>query len=144
MKISQCMSRDLRVATLDNSLQSAAQIMSEIDCGFVPVADEDRLVGVITDRDIAIRGVARGLQPGAPVSEAMSEEILYCFEEDEADDVLGNMGDLQLRRMPVLDREKRLVGIVSITDLATHGEAAAAGAALGEIARPSDVHSQHQ
>jgi len=116
--------------------------MAEIDAGFLPVRENDRLVGIVTDRDIAIRGVAKGLPPDAEVRQVMSDEIRYCFEDDDAEDVLANMGEIQVRRLPVLNRDKRLVGIVSITDLAGNGDAAQAGEALSEIARPSALHSQ--
>jgi len=142
VKVSECMTRDVRTVSLDNSLQSAAQIMGELDCGFLPVARDDRLIGIITDRDIAVRGVARGLAADAGIETVMSDEVRYCFEDDEADDVLENMGDIQVRRMPVVDRDKRVVGVVSISDLAANGEAPRVGEALGDIARPSGLHSQ--
>ena len=142
MKISDCMSRDVQLATPDHSLQSAAQMMADIDTGFLPVADNDRLIGIVTDRDIAIRGVAAGRRPEASIREVMSDEVKYCFDDQDVDDVLENMGDIQVRRLPVVDRDKRLVGIVSITDLAGNGDAREAGEALGDIARPSAQHSQ--
>ena len=142
MKISECMSRDVQLATPDHSLQSAAQMMADIDAGFLPVTDNDRLIGIVTDRDIAIRGVAAGRPPEASIREVMSEEVKYCFDDQDAEDVLKNMGDIQVRRLPVVDRDKRLVGIVSITDLAGNGDAREAGEALGDIARPSAQHSQ--
>ncbi|WP_447953131.1 CBS domain-containing protein [Sphingopyxis chilensis] len=142
MKISECMSRDVQLATPDHSLQSAAQMMADIDTGFLPVADNDRLIGIVTDRDIAIRGVAAGRRPEASIREVMSDEVKYCFDDQDVDDVLENMGDIQVRRLPVVDRDKRLVGIVSITDLAGNGDAREAGEALGDIARPSAQHSQ--
>ena len=142
MKISECMSRDVQLATPDHSLQSAAQMMADIDAGFLPVADNDRLIGIVTDRDIAIRSVAAGRRPEASIREVMSDEVKYCFDDQDAEDVLKNMGDIQVRRLPVVDRDKRLVGIVSITDLAGNGDAREAGEALGDIARPSAQHSQ--
>ena len=142
MKVSDCMTREVRTVSLDNSLQSAAQIMGDLDCGFLPVARDDRLIGIVTDRDIAVRGVGRGLAPDAGIETVMSDEVCYCFEDDDADDLLENMGDMQVRRMPVVDRDKRLVGVVSITDLASNGEAPRAGETLGDIARPSGLHSQ--
>lgn len=142
MKISECMSHEVRIAAPDHSMQSAAQLMADLDAGFLPVADNDRLIGVVTDRDIAIRGVAAGRPPEASIREVMSDEIKYCFVDQEVADVLANMGDIQVRRLPVVDRDKRLVGIVSLGDLAGNGDASAAGEALGEIARPSSQHSQ--
>ncbi|HZV17301.1 MAG TPA: CBS domain-containing protein [Sphingobium sp.] len=136
------MSQDVRVAGPDNTMQSAAQIMADLDAGFLPVADHDRLIGIVTDRDIAIRGVGAGKPPETSVREVMSPEVKYCFQDDEVEDVLANMGDIQLRRLPVLDAGKRLVGIVSLSDLASDGEARRTGEALGEITRPSERHSQ--
>lgn len=142
MKVSECMSREVRVAAPDNTIQSAAQIMADIDAGFLPVGNDDRLVGIITDRDIAIRGVAAGRPPETNVRDVMSDEVLYCFVDEDTDAVLENMADVQVRRLPVVDRERRLVGIVSISDLADGGDANLAGEALGEITRPSALHSQ--
>ncbi|MGB7410689.1 MAG: CBS domain-containing protein [Sphingopyxis granuli] len=142
MKVADCMSRNICVLSRDNSLQSAAQLMAEMDSGFLPVADKDELIGIVTDRDIAIRGVGMGLAPSAGVEEVMSDEVRYCFAEDEVEKVLHTMGTLQVRRLPVLDRDKRLVGVVSLSDLATNGAAPAAGEALGDIAQPSEHHSQ--
>jgi CBS domain-containing protein len=136
------MTRDVRIADPGESLQDAARTMVDIDAGFLPVGENDRLVGIITDRDIAVRAVARGRQPSAKVGDVMTGEVRYCYADDDVDTVLETMGNLQVRRLPVLDRDKRLVGIVSITDLACNGEAARAGEALGDIARPSGLHSQ--
>jgi len=143
MKVSECMTREVRLAAPEETLQDAARMMADIDAGILPVGEDDRMIGMITDRDIAIRGVALGRAPDAKVREIMSDEVRYCFEDDDADDVLDNMAAIQVRRLPVVDRDKRLVGIVSIADLARKREEAAhAGEALGEIARPSTLHSQ--
>lgn len=143
MRVSECMTTQVRVAAPDNTLQSAAQIMADIDAGFLPVAAEDRLIGIVTDRDIAIRGVAAGKPPETGICEIMSEDVRYCHEDDEVEDVLETMGNMQVRRLPVLDAAERLVGIVSLSDLAGNGEAEGTGKALGEITRPSGFHSQH-
>ena len=142
MLVNECMTRDVRLIDPDDTLRDAAVAMAEIDAGFLPVRENDRLVGIITDRDIAIRGVAKGLSPDAEVRAVMSDEIRYCFEDDEADDVLANMGEIQVRRLPVMNHDKRLLGVVSISDLAGNGEEMQAGEALCEIARPSRLHSQ--
>jgi len=142
MKVRDCMTREFRIVDPGETLQGAAQTMADIDAGFLPVGEHDRLVGIVTDRDIAIRAVATGRSPSARVRDVMSLEVRYCFDDEDVDSVLDNMADLQLRRLPVLDRDKRLVGVISITDLAGNGEAAHAGEALGEIARPSGYHSQ--
>lgn len=142
MKVSECVSTAVRVAAPDNTMQSAAQAMADIDAGFLPVAQDDRLIGIVTDRDIAIRGVAAGRPPETSIRDVMSEDVRYCFADEESNAVLDNMGDIQVRRLPVVDRDKRLVGIVSITDLASDGDAQLAGRALSDIARPSAQHSQ--
>jgi CBS domain-containing protein len=136
------MTSDVRIVDPADTLRQAARTMADIDAGFLPVGENDRLIGVITDRDIAIRAVAAGREPSARVRDVMSQEVRYCFADEDIDDVLDNMADLQVRRLPVVDRDKRLVGVVSITDLACNGEAARAGEVLGEIARPSGFHSQ--
>jgi CBS domain-containing protein len=136
------MSRDVRIANPDETLREAAKMMAKIDAGVLPVGQDDRLVGMITDRDIAIRGIAAGKGPDAKVGEVMSAEVKYCFEDEDVDDVLHNMGDIQVRRLPVLNRDKRLVGIISLGDLATNGETEDAGEALSNISRPGGQHSQ--
>ncbi|HWW63174.1 MAG TPA: CBS domain-containing protein [Sphingomonadaceae bacterium] len=141
MKVNECMTRDVRIVDVGDTVQDAAQIMAQIDAGVLPVRENDRLVGVITDRDIAIRGVGRGCAADAKVGEVMSPEVKYCFEDDEVEDILLNMGDIQVRRLPVLDHAKQLVGIVSIGDLA-RGETAETGETLVEITRISGQHSQ--
>lgn len=142
MKISECMTTDVRIVSPDDSIQSAAWIMGEIDAGILPVTEDERLIGFVTDRDIAVRGVANGATYETPVSDVMTREVRYCYQDEDAAEVLDTMADLQLRRMPVLDRDKRLVGIVSISDIAPD-EAREAGRALGDITRPSSLHSQH-
>lgn len=142
MKIRDCMSSDVRLAKPEDSIQVAATMMAEIDVGAIPVADSDKLVGMITDRDIAIRAVAVGKGPDSKISDIMSNDVKYCYEDEDTERVLDNMGDNQLRRLPVLNREKRLVGIVSIGDLAVKTSSDKTGEALGDISRPGGSHSQ--
>jgi CBS domain-containing protein len=142
MKISECMTRDVQLASPNDTIAEAARCMARIDAGILPVGDNDRLVGMITDRDIAVRAVAEGKGPDAKVSEVMNAEVMYCFDDQEVDEVLNNMGDVQVRRMPVLNRDKRLVGIVSLGDLAANSHARPAGEALSDISRPGGQHSQ--
>lgn len=142
MKISNCMTNDVQIASPDQSIREVAQAMAQLDAGSMPVGDNDRLVGMITDRDIAVRGIALGKGPDAKVRDVMSSDVKYCFDDEEVDDVLQNMGDLQVRRLPVLNRDKRLVGIISLGDLATNGETAEAGEALSGISKPGGQHSQ--
>lgn len=141
MKVSECMSRDVRMIGPQDSIQDAAVAMAEIDAGVLPVASDERLVGIITDRDIAIRAVGNGLTADTPVDEVMTHEVRYCFADDEIQQVLDNMADVQVRRLPVLDSAKRLQGIVSLSDMALM-EKRDAGQALSDIARPSALHSQ--
>ena len=142
MKINNCMTNDVQIASPDQTIREVAQTMAQLDAGSMPVGDNDQLVGMITDRDIAIRGIAMGKGPDAKVGDVMSSDVKYCFDDEEVDDVLQNMGDLQVRRLPVLNRDKRLVGIISLGDLATNGETADAGEALSGISKPGGEHSQ--
>jgi CBS domain-containing protein len=143
MKVSEAMTRDVRVANPDQTIQEAARMMATIDAGVLPVGENDRLVGMITDRDIAIRAVAEGKAPQTKIREIMSEEVRYCFDDEDVDDVAANMADIQVRRLPVVNREKQLVGIISLGDLATSDEAADdAGQALSGISRPGGEHNQ--
>lgn len=141
MQVRECMTREVRVNSPEDTIERAAQLMGQVDAGVLPVSENDRLVGMITDRDIAIRGVAEGCGPSARVRDVMSREVKYCFDDSETDEVLDNMAEIQVRRMPVVDHDKRLVGIVSIGDLAKE-ESRETGRALGDIARPSGLHSQ--
>ena len=142
MRVSEAMSRDVRLANPGQSIRDVAKVMAEIDAGSMPVQENDRLVGMITDRDICVRAIAQGKGPETPIREVMSKEVRYCYDDEESDAVLRNMGDIQVRRLPVLNRDKRLVGIVSLADLASIGQTARAGEALGGIVRPGGEHSQ--
>src|SRR6266436_7334504 len=121
MKISSVMSREVQLIKPDDTIRSAAALMKKIDAGALPVAENDRLVGMITDRDIAIRGIAEGKGPDSTVREVMSKEIKYCFADEDVAHVAESMAELQIRRLPVMTRDKRLVGIVALADLATAG-----------------------
>ena len=138
------MSTEVRLASPSESIRDAARMMKEIDAGILPVGDNDRIVGMITDRDIAVRAVAEGRGPDTAVREVMSQEVLYCYDDERLDDVARQMRELQIRRMPVLNREKRLVGIISIGDLAlTEDDGAARAAnALAGVSEPRGLHSQ--
>ena len=108
----------------------------------LPVGENDKLVGMITDRDIAIRAVAADKGPKTPIREVMSKDVMYCFEDDELDDIVQNMADIKVRRLPVVDRSKRLVGILSLGDIALTEGAGSAGSALCGISEPGGEHSQ--
>jgi len=136
------MSTGVQIANPDDTIETAARMMAKIDIGAIPVGEDERLVGMITDRDIAIRAVAEGLGPDTTIRSVMSSDIRYCFEDEDVVHVLKNMGDNQLRRLPVLNREKRLVGIVSLADVAKTRAGTKTGRALSDITRPGGSHSQ--
>ena len=142
MKVRESMTRDVLVAHPDQSVAEVARLMVERDIGVLPVGENDRLVGMLTDRDIAVRVVAEGKGPETKVSEAMSREVLYCYDDDDLNTVAGNMADLQVRRLPVVNRDKRLVGIVSIGDVAICEGATMTGRAVASISAPGGAHSQ--
>jgi CBS domain-containing protein len=141
MKISECMTQDVRLVSPNDTFERAAQIMGSADTGVLPVSDGDRLVGMITDRDIAVRGVAEGCGPSARVGDIMSREVKYCYDDAEMNEVLDNMAQIQVRRLPVVDHDKRLVGIVSLSDL-DHAAPDRGGEALRGITEPSGRHNQ--
>ena len=119
-RVSEVMTRGVEVIRPDESLQRAAQVMDELNVGALPVCDGEELVGMITDRDITVRATAAGLEPGTHcVSEVMTEQTRWCTEDQSTEDVMKQMGDVQIRRLPVLNAERRVVGIVSLGDLAT-------------------------
>jgi len=121
-KISEVMTSEVKVVSPEDSLQDAAAIMAEQDVGALPVCDGTRLQGMITDRDITIRAIANGRGADTPVSEVMTDDVVWCTEEDDTQDVLERMGDRQIRRIPVVDQDRNLVGIVSLGDLAIEDE----------------------
>jgi CBS domain-containing protein len=143
MQVSEIMTRTIRVASPDDTVQHAARLMAETDAGVLPVGENDRLIGMVTDRDIAIRGDARGCDPTRTVvRDVMTPEVRYCFDDEDVEAVAKNMAQLQVRRLPVLNREKRLVGIVSLGDLSHRPDACAAGDALRGVSSQSAQHSQ--
>ncbi len=142
MKVREVMTRGVCIANPDQSIREAACLMAEIDAGALPVGENDRLVGMITDRDIAIRAVAAGHSPDAKIRGVMSKEVLYCFDDEDLDDVARNMSDAKVRRLPVVDRDKRLVGILSLGDLALNEDAKTAGQTIAHISEHGGAHSQ--
>ena len=142
MQINNVMSRNVKTIAADQTVREAAAIMRQLDAGVLPVDEKDKLVGMITDRDIAIRGIAEGKGPDTKIRDVMSHEVKYCFEDEDVDHVAENMAELQVRRLPVMNRDKRLVGIVSLGDLATHGSLPKTAKALHGISQPSGHHNQ--
>lgn len=140
MKVGELMTPDVEIVAPDDTLHTAARMMADLDTGALPVGENDRLVGMITDRDITIRAVAEGRDPDkAKVRDAMSEQIRFCFEDEDTQEVSRKMSDWAVRRLPVLNRDKRLVGIVSLGDLAVASKAKSQAAqALHGISQPGD------
>ncbi|HMC15020.1 MAG TPA: CBS domain-containing protein [Albitalea sp.] len=137
-KIAEVMTRGVEVIRPDDSLQRAAQMMDELNVGALPVCDGKQLIGMITDRDITVRATAVGLDPEATcVSEVMTDQARWCTEEQSTDEVMRQMGDVQIRRLPVLNAANELVGIISLGDLATR-QAGHVDDALRDISWPSE------
>jgi len=138
MQVSEVMTRDVKVVRPDDNVRRAAQLMDELNVGVLPVCDGERLVGMITDRDITVRVTAAGTAPDqAKVSDAMSSDVRWCSESDDIEDVVRKMSDSQIRRIPVVDGNKKLVGIVALGDLAAD-RAPGAGEALRNVSQPAE------
>jgi CBS domain-containing protein len=135
MKVRDIMSRDVQVARPNDTLREVAGRMRAGDFGFMPVADGDRLMGTVTDRDIVVRGLADGIGPDATVDGCMSTDVKCVREDDDLKSALDSMGGSQIRRLPVVDENERLVGVVSLGDLSTRVKEKYAGEALEEISR---------
>ena len=119
MLVKDCMTKNVVLGNPNITLREAAQKMRDGDFGILPIAENDRLVGMLSDRDIAVRAVAEGKDPKqAVVRDFMSKDVYYCFDDQTDEDVMSNLGQKQIRRLPVLNRQKRLVGILSLGDLA--------------------------
>ena len=142
MRVAEVMSRNVSVANPNENIQDVARRMVADDVGFLPVGDKDRLVGTITDRDIVARAVAAGHNGQCKVRDVMSSDVKYCFDDEDVDDVIHNLGALQLRRLPVVNRAKRLVGVVSLADAALKADPAGAGTGLSGIVTPGGRHKQ--
>ena len=136
MKVRDVMSPDVQVARPGDTLQEVAARMSAGDFGFVPVADGDTLIGTITDRDMVVRALAGGAASTSPVVEYISRNAHSARADDDLKTVLETMGSKQIRRLPVLDKDDRLVGVVSLGDLSTRVKEKYAGEALEDISRP--------
>ena len=139
-KVSDVMTRDVRIASPSQTIREVAGAMAAADIGSLPVGDNDHLIGMITDRDIVLRAVAQGRDPKTPVREVMSERIQYCFEDDPVGSAAENMATLGVRRLAVLNHNKRLVGIVALSNIANCGESKAANKMLKGVAEPHPHH----
>jgi CBS domain-containing protein len=140
VQIREVMTRDVEMARPDDTIRTAAIMMAEHGVGALPVAKAGRLVGMVTDRDITVRAVARDLAPDrTPLREVMSHRVEYCFEDEDVEEVARRMAGVAVRRLPVLSRDKRLVGIVSLGDIAVGGGQGGAATALrGVSSAPAD------
>ncbi|RZI84465.1 MAG: CBS domain-containing protein, partial [Rubrivivax sp.] len=144
-QVAEVMTRGVRSMMPGDSLQLAAQAMDELNVGVIPVCDGDQLIGMVTDRDITVRGVAQGLPADStPIREVMSENVRCVFEDQSIDEATAQMQSAQVRRLPVLDREKRLVGILALGDVAAKTDDECAGEALSNISEPAEPDRSSQ
>jgi CBS domain-containing protein len=139
MQLKDVMSKDVEIANYTDSLVDAARIMRDEDLGSLPVLEGQKLMGMITDRDIVVRAIAEGRDPAkTKVSDIVSREVIYAFEDQEVEEAAELMGKKQIRRLVVLNHEQRLVGIVSLGDIVTDSpNKQMAGETLDRVSRPS-------
>jgi len=132
MKVKEAMSTDPQILTRESTFQDAARIMQDCDCGMIPIGDGDKLVGIITDRDMVVRGIASNKGPDTKVTECMTSRVLYCYEDDDVMDITQNMEQQHVQRLIVLNNRsnKRLSGVVSVSDIA---EACRRDSALAKV-----------
>jgi CBS domain-containing protein len=142
MKISDVMTTDVETVSADDTAQDAAKFMLRAEAGSIPVCDGDKVIGMITDRDIAVRGVAEGRGPDTPIRDLMTDGIVCAREDDDVQDVASKMSEAQVRRLPVLDAQDRLCGIVSLGDLSRQTDGGSAGQALEGVSQPGGRHEQ--
>lgn len=135
--VSEIMTRGVRAMSPHDSMVQAAQAMEELNVGVVPVCDGKTLIGVVTDRDITVRGVAQGRAfADTPLSDIMSRDLHWCSENQDIEEVLRDMSQYQVRRLPVVNRDKHLVGMVTLGDIATKTHRSDVGDTLGDISEP--------
>jgi CBS domain-containing protein len=142
MKVSEVMTREVQTIRPDQSAQEAASFMLSADAGSIPVAEGDRLIGMITDRDIAVRGVAKGHGPDTPVRDLMTDDLVVVRVDDDIEDAAEKMSGAQVRRLPVIDDDERLCGIVSLGDLSREADQDCASEALEGVSQPGGEHRQ--
>jgi len=130
------MTGDVKLVEPGQTIREAAQLMASADIGSLPVRENDRLVGMVTDRDLALRALAHGLDHDTPVRDVMTTAIKYCHDHEDVEKVAQNMAELGVRRLPVVDRDKRLVGIVALSNIAQSGDSKAANSLLDGVAQP--------
>lgn len=119
MQVKEAMSTDFKIIRPDTTLHEAAELMKDCDCGYLPVGENDRLTGAVTDRDIVVRGIAQGNDPDdTAVSDVMTQKVVYCLETDDLKDAAEKMKNGQIRRLVVLNADKRMTGVITVGDIA--------------------------
>ena len=141
MQIKDVMSPQCEWIAPDATLEQAAQIMKKKDIGFLPVGENDKLIGAITDRDIVIRAISAGANPSSQVRDVMSPQVKYCFDDQAVDEICQNLSDIKMRRLPVVNRDKRLVGVVTLGNL-SQAQAQQSGEALQHITKEQNRASE--
>ena len=141
MKVGEAMNRGAHIVNANDTLKKAAEIMAEEDVGFLPVEEDDHLIGMITDRDIVTRCVAQGKDGDARVRDAMTRDVKYCYDYDDLEAVMENMAEIQVRRLPVMSEEKRLIGILSLADVARCYSPDTVGIAFSGVVAPGGEHA---
>jgi CBS domain-containing protein len=136
MKISDIMTRNVEVARPDDSIQTVAQRMADLDVGSLPVCDGQTILGMVTDRDITIRATAKGLSGDTGVTQVMTADVEYAFEDDDLQEVADKMAKKQIRRLPIVDRDKKLCGILAIADIAREDKDKRVGETVEKISQP--------
>ena len=150
VRVKDLMTAQAEVISPDATAEDAASVMKTLDIGVLPVCDEEGLVGILTDRDLVVRVLAAKRDPKAMlVGEAMTPSVVYCFEDDDVERAALVMAGQQIRRLPVLDRNRKLVGIISIGDIAVQGQSQLGGEVLEEVSQPtgpkrSDTPPDHE
>jgi CBS domain-containing protein len=142
MKVSEVMTREVQTVQPHQPVQEAANFMLSADAGSIPVTEGDRLIGMITDRDIAVRGIAKGYGPDTPVRELMTDDLVIVRADDDVQDAATKMSEAQVRRLPVIDQDERLCGIVSLGDLSREADDDCAAEALEGVSQPGGDHRQ--
>lgn len=138
MKLENTMTRKVEVIRPGSTVREAAQMMRSLDVGPIPVVEDGRLIGMLTDRDITIRATAEGRDPNnTPVRDVMSPEVVFCYSDEDVETAAKLMSEKRIRRLPVMDRERKLVGIVSLADLAidVHDQKMS-GKVLADVSKP--------
>jgi CBS domain-containing protein len=142
MKVSEVMTREVQTVRPDQPVQEAASFMLSTDSGSIPVTEGGRLIGMITDRDIAVRGIAKGYGPDTLVRDLMTNDIVCARDDEDVEEVATRMSEAQVRRLPIIDENEKLCGIVSLGDLSRETDDETAGQALEGVSQPGGQHQQ--